>query len=171
MTTLANFTALVKLCIEAAEAKYGKMPAIDIRYDLKGRAAGQAGCHRRFDGSAFNLFLRFNREAITKDWDTMVKQTIPHEVAHLVAYCFPRLGAKNHNWKWAEIDRSLGGTGERCHRMELTPGRKTTRYRYVLDSGQEISVGPKHHANLQRGAVMKLRKSGEALTKTHFKPI
>lgn len=172
MKTLADFTALVKLCIETAEAKYGKMDHIDIRYDLRGRAAGMAGGARRccLTGKVTGLYLRFNREAIAKDWDMMVQQTIPHEVAHIVAYSFPQLGADHHNWKWAEIDRSLGGTGARCHSLKLTPARQVSRYTYVTNRGREVSIGPKHHKALQTraGTVLTYRKTGETVTKDGF---
>lgn len=174
MKTLADFEALVKVCIAAAEAKYGKMPAIRIRFDLRGRSAGIAGADgiNPNTGEIIRPYLRFNVEAIRNHWDEMVKQTIPHEVAHIVAYCFPRLGASHHNHAWRMIDRSLGGTGERCHRMQLTPAktRNVTRYRYVLDSGLEISVGPKHHRALQMGAVLHMKKSRETVTRHHFQP-
>lgn len=171
MKTLADFTALVQLCLKVAAEKYGEMPNVSIRYDLTGRCAGMAGCRREFrTGKAVDLYLRFNREAIQKNWDEMVNQTISHEVAHLVAYCFPELGAKNHNPMWKAIDRSLGGSGARCHQMELTPARARNRYRYVLASGQEISVGPKHHRALQMGSVLTMKRSKERVTKEHYRP-
>lgn len=172
MKTLAEFEALVKVCIAAAEAKYGKMPAIRIRFDLRGKSAGMAGVAslNRYTKEITGPYLRFNVEAIRNNWDDMVQQTIPHEVAHLVAWCFPALGADNHNYQWQRIDRSLGGTGERCHRMKLTPARQTNRYRYVLASGQEISVGPKHHRALQMGSTLRMKKSGEVVAKHHFQP-
>lgn len=171
MKTLADFTALVKLCIEAAEAKYGKMPPIEIRYDIRGRTAGYAGWKvNRWTGEKSSYCLRFNREAISKHWDEMVQSTIPHEVAHIVCAVFPQLGGDNHNWKWAQIDRELGGTGERCHRMELTPGRVTNRYIYKDSMGKEITVGPKHHAALQRGKYVNLRnrKTGAVITRSDY---
>lgn len=170
MKTLKDFTDLVNLCLKIAADKYGQMPAVTIRYDLKGRAAGMAGCRRSWDGTATDLYLRFNREALEKDWDHMVKQTIPHEVAHLVAYCFPRLGAKNHNSAWKMIDRSLGGTGERCHQMELTPAKARSRFIYVTASGAEVVVGPKHHKGLQEGRYGYLRnkRTGEMIKREHY---
>ena len=170
MHTMIEFETLVKTCIAAAEAKYGKMPAISIRFDLKGKAAGMAGCRiNRITRVATDLFVRFTREAMAKDWDNMVQQTISHEIAHLVAYAFPALGAKNHNYVWERIDRSLGGAGERCHKMELTPARKTNRYKYVLDSGREVLVGPKHHNALQSGRTLRMKKSNEIVARQHFK--
>ena len=171
MKTLADFTAFVKLCIEAAEAKYGKMPPIEIRYDIRGKTAGYAGWKvNRWTGEKSCYALRFNREAITKHWEEMVKSTIPHEVAHIVCAVFPELGGENHNWKWAQVDRSLGGTGERCHNMELTPGRKTNRYVYKLPCGEEVIVGPKHHSALQKGKYKVLRstRTGKTITRDCF---
>lgn len=153
MKTLADFTQLVQLCLASAAEKYGEIPHVDIRYDIRGKCAGMAGAAsvNRYTGEVKGLYLRFNREAITKNWDEMVNQTIPHEVAHIVAYVHRRLGAKNHNWAWQQIDRALGGTGERCHKMELTPGRRTTRHLYRLENGLEFKIGPKHHSGLQAG--------------------
>lgn len=164
MKTLAEFTQLVKLCLASAAEKYGEIPHVDIRYDIRGKCAGMAGATsvNRYTGEVKGLYLRFNREAIAKNWDEMVNQTIPHEVAHIVAYVHRHLGAKNHNYAWAQIDRSLGGTGERCHKMELTPGRRTSRFLYRNEKGTEFNIGPKHHAGLQRGKYGWLRnKAGE----------
>lgn len=174
MKTLANFTALVKLCIQSAEEKYGKLGTIDIRYDLKGRSAGQAGGRRNRITGENHFYLRFNREAIEKHWDEQVNQTIPHEVAHLVAFAHPRLGAKNHNYVWQRIDRSLGGTGERCHNMELTPAKRrtVTRYLYITERGTECPVGPKHHKHIQMyGAAggVRIKRTGEVLDRSDFK--
>ena len=171
MKTIADFTALVKLCIETAEAKYGKIGPVEIRCDIRGKTAGYAGWKtNRWTGENSNFFLRFNREAIAKHWDEMVQVTIPHEVAHLVCAAHPELGGRDHNWKWAQIDRSLGGNGERCHNMELTPGRKTSRYVYKDSLGREMTIGPKHHAALQRGkyGLLRNRKTGATITRGDY---
>lgn len=171
MQTVANFIQLVKLCIDAAEAKYGKMGHIDIRCDIRGKTAGYAGWKvNRRTGEKTGFYLRFNREAISKHWEEMVQSTIPHEVAHIVCAAFPELGGENHNWKWAQVDRALGGTGERCHTMELTPGRKTNRYIYKDSLGQEVTVGPKHHAALQRHqyANLRNRRTGATILRDGF---
>jgi len=169
MKTLADFTHLVQLCLKVAAEKYGEMPSVSIRYDLRGRAAGMAGCRRSLDGTVSDLYLRFNREALEKDWEHMTQETISHEVAHLVAYCFPRLGAKNHNSQWKMIHRSLGGEGNRCHNIELTPAKVRNRYIYVVDS-EEIVVGPKHHNGLRTGkyAFLRSRKTGREIRREHF---
>ena len=173
MNTLADFTTLVKLCLKIAGDKYGDLGHVDIRYDIRGQCAGQARCRRdRISGKAFDLCLRFNKEALAKDWAGMVKDTIPHEVAHLVAYARPELGADNHNSQWERIARSLGCSGNRCHTMALTSARRTFRYRYVTPSGDVVVCRAKHHNLIQAyGAVagVRSRKTREVLDRHHFK--
>ena len=175
MHTIADFTQLVNLCLKIAGEKYGDLGPVAISYKLKGMSAGQARCRRNgVTGKAIDLELRFNQEAISKNWDHMVKETIPHEIAHLVAYAFPHLGAKNHDRGWQRIARSLGCNGDRCHTIDLTPAKKRTtmRYRYVTDNGLEVLAGPKHHARIQTfGAAAGIRctKTRERLDRHHFK--
>lgn len=172
MHTTNDFTQLVRLCIAIAEEKYGALGPVAIRYDLKGRAAGMACCRiERATGKASDLALRFNREAMQKDWDYMVRETIPHEVAHIVAYAKPELGAKNHNAQWRRISQSLGCKGERCHKMQLTPAKRRNRFMYRTDSGLEVIAGPKHHNRIQqhgRLAGIRVASTRELLDRHHF---
>lgn len=172
MRTTEDFTKLVRLCIAAAEERWGTIGNVRILYNLRGRAAGQASCRRTMDGTAYGFELRFNREAMEKDWVHMVRDTIPHEVAHLIAFAHPRLGAKNHNRQWRAIAQALGCSGDRCHTMQLTPAKKRTRYRYVLDNGQEVLAGPKHHLMIQlhgRLAGIRTRDTRQLIDRHHFK--
>ena len=172
MHTTNDFTQLVKLCLAIAEEKYGALGPVAIRYDLRGRAAGMACCKiSRLTGEASDLALRFNREAMQLDWDHMVRETIPHEIAHLVAYAKPELGAKNHNAQWRRISQTLGCKGERCHKIQLTPARRVTRYKYRTDSGREVLAGPKHHKMIQmhgKLAGLRDRNTRELLDRHHF---
>lgn len=166
MNTLADFTRLVQLCISAAAEKFGELPDIDIRYDLKGRAAGQA----MHDGRG-NFAVRFNREAMQMDWEHMVKETIPHEIAHIVAFAKPELGASGHNAMWQRIAQSLGCKGDRCHTMKLTPAKKRRFFLYILDSGERVKVARSGHEKIQRfgtAARYKLTKTNEYVDSRHF---
>ena len=173
MITTADFTRLVNLCLDAAREQFGDFPQVAIRYDLRGRAAGMACCRRnRLTGEASDFVLRFNVEALQKDWSHMVRETIPHEVAHIVGYALPHLGAKNHNTAWRRISQTLGARGDRCHTMQLTPAKRRARYRYVLDNGQEVIAGPKHHKMIQlhgRLAGIRARDTRELIDRHHFR--
>lgn len=171
MRTTEDFSKLVRLCIAAAEERWGSLGNVRITYNLRGRAAGMACCRRALTGQAYDLELRFNREALEKDWVHMVRETIPHEVAHLVAFAKPQLGAKNHNSQWRSISQALGSKGDRCHTMQLTPAKRRSRYRYVTESGKEVIAGPKHHKQIQlhgRLAGIRSRESRELLDRHNF---
>lgn len=162
---LAAFTAKVIDCLNQARQMYGHIGNVEIKYDLRGRAAAQA--QRRYN----RLILRFNVEAIEKSYDDMVNETIPHEVAHIVAFAFPNLGAKNHNHGWKRIARSLGSNADRCHTIQLTPARRrqrAARQIYRLDSGREILVGPTQHKRIQQGAKYNVKMTGESIEAHYY---
>lgn len=166
MHTFTEFTALVKRCIAQAVEIYGPLPDIGICYDLKGLSAGEAVFNRD------RYSVRFNREAISKDWDGMVNSTIPHEIAHVVDHFIN--GKMSHNESWKSIDAALGGTGERCHNYKLTPAKKKSimRYQYALDSGEVVMIGPKQHKMIQiryhEWSPLTIKKTGESVCARHF---
>lgn len=162
-----QFHDLVKICIERAEELYGPLPHIAVRLDLKGKSAGEAGRDARGQ-----YFMRFNREAITKHWEDMVNNTIPHELAHVITIV--KYGTCRHDADWRHVTRSLGGSADRCHRYELTPAKTKTRFRfkYVTPKGIELLIGSKHHNMIQSysesWSPITVRKTGEVVTKKYF---
>lgn len=124
----------------------GEIDYSDVLVDcnIRGGVAGRAGIDRQG-----NHYLHFNPEAIELYLDEMVKDTIPHEIAHTLCQIRPRLG-RNHNAGWKRVCRALGGDDARTHTMKLTPGRVTNYYEYEVN-GRVINIGPKRHAKIQRG--------------------
>ncbi len=122
----AEFRRHVKACLVKAEVKYGVyFGRVTITFDLKGYSAGEARiCPHPTLGKVFKL--RFNKEALEKNWDGMVNSTIPHEVAHLVVFARPDLKSENHDYKWRAIAISLGDVerGAVYHTMVLKPARR-----------------------------------------------
>jgi len=158
----SEFRQLVLQCIVRAQSLYGvSLGRVTITFDLRGTAAAKAYCRPHPELGA-TYAIRFNREAISKDWEGMSNSTIPHEVAHLVAFAKPTLGAEGHNAKWVSIAVALGDTshGERCHTLELTPARKVRVRRYVYQNarGSRIEVSSRTHRAIQ-GETKKLRDS------------
>lgn len=140
--------AKVKACIETGNRLFNvTLPNIDIRFDLKGRAAGMA-CRR---GSHY--YLRFNTDMMLRDaWEHVINDTVPHEVSHSFCQFNPRLGS-GHDAGWARVCRALGGNAERCHSEEVVYGKGTT-YEYTTDRGHKVRVGDRHHNYLQtRGSL------------------
>ena len=134
-----------------ANRLYGiTLPAIDIRFDLRGRCAGQAGWR------GTNYFMRFNTDMmVNAAWDHLINDTVPHELAHVVCFFAPRLG-KNHNPGWARVCRQLGGSGQRCHKEEVTYANGKTFY-YTSSTGQTITLSIQRHRKIQQGTAYRFK--------------
>lgn len=145
---IKSFTTEVYRQLDLAIAKFD-LPItrnmVNVRCDVKGRVAGWA-----IKKSATRYEMRFNREAIEKYTDKMVKDTVPHEIAHIVCYVKPSLGS-SHDAGWKAVCRALGGDDSRTHHMKLTPGKAVNKHIYMVD-GLKVQVGPKVHKAIQTGA-------------------
>ncbi|MET0081969.1 MAG: SprT-like domain-containing protein [Sedimenticola sp.] len=124
-----------------------KMPRVEIRFDLKGTAAGQA----RMESGAAPV-IRFNRELMNTNVDGFFERTIPHEVAHVVAYSLYR-NIRPHGDEWKGIMSLFGADPSRCHSYDisLTRQRRLQRfgYRCNCQSHQLTSI---RHNRILRGA-------------------
>lgn len=133
--------------IAKAQQLYGlDLSRVQIRYDLKGRTAGQA-CRR---GGFY--FVRYNHDMLSRNdkaTEHVINDTIPHEWAHIVCYMKPTLGS-NHDYGWQRVCIALGGSGERLHQEEVVFGKGLT-FEYTTDYGYKVRVSETHHKRLQSG--------------------
>jgi len=143
--------AKVANLITVANLRYGiTLPPIDIRFDLKGRAAGIAGHRNR------NYFMRFNTDMMMNEgWDHLINDTVPHELAHIVCFVAPQFG-RAHNPGWRRVCRQLGGSGERCHREQVTYAKGRT-YVYTTTTGHSVALSEVRHQRVQRGMTYSFR--------------
>lgn len=148
--------AKVAQLIAAYEARHPgqKVPQMDIRFDLRGRAAGQAG------RKGWNYFMRFNRDMMMNaSWDHLFNDTVPHELAHVI--CFANGSDRGHGVFWKRTCIELGGTGERCHSEDVTYAKGRT-YVYTTSTGHTVNMSEVKHRRIQQGAgyVFKDRSKG-----------
>ena len=126
-----------------------KVPACDIRFDLRGRSAGQAG--RR----EFQYFMRFNRDMmLNAGWDHLITDTVPHELAHII--CFANGSDQAHGLFWKRTCQELGGTGERCHSEAVTYAKGRT-YVYTSSTGYTVNLSEVKHRRIQAGSSYSFR--------------
>jgi predicted SprT family Zn-dependent metalloprotease len=156
----ARFEAMRNKCAELlslAEKLYGVKINPTIKFDLRGRVAGWAGC--KFCGitrQAKDFSLRFNCEIIQGDhFEGMLKNTTAHEIAHLIGFAKPELGAKGHNQMWKRVCLALGGNGARTHNYDVVV---RGRWDYITDRGNKVSVTKKYHAYVQAGGTLTFKK-------------
>ena len=86
-----------------------------IRFDLRGRSAGQARV-----GSRGPWVVRYNPVLLEANAEDFLATTVPHEVAHLVAYARHGSRIRPHGPEWQAIMRHFGVAPERCHRYDLS---------------------------------------------------
>ena len=156
----------VAQCIAQAEAQFGiKMPQINIRFDLTGRAAGMAGCSQAWGGAATGFYLRFNVQHMAlggQTWEHLLNDTVPHEVAHSVCQAFPRFG-RRHDAGWRRVCLALGGNGSRCYTAEDAPEAVAAQrpFNYITTTGAQVAVSPTIHRKIQGGSVYRVRQGGQ----------
>ena len=125
---------------------------IPIVFVARGGNAGMARYKRivshRTNGHIYNL--EFNVDAISKDWDDMVNDTIPHEVAHIVDHVING-SMSGHGPRWKAIAQKLGCTGKRTHNVPVARARRTKRWCYVARCGTELWLSTQKHNKIQDG--------------------
>jgi predicted SprT family Zn-dependent metalloprotease len=148
-----------KAVIAKAEALYGiNLSRVNISFDLRGRAAGQASSR----GGHYKV--RFNRDMLTREaFDHVLNNTVPHEFAHIICFMNPSLGS-GHNRGWERVCEALGGNGTRCHKEDVVYGKGYT-YEYTTDRGQKVRLGDRHHNYVQLGRSLTYKRGLGTVTK------
>ena len=149
---------------EKAKELYGlDLSVCTIRFDLKGRVGGTAGARGSSLAGTRSYQMRFNADMVQRDTVEMVDETVPHEIAHIVCFMNPKLGS-NHDAGWARVCRQLGGNGSRTHDMPVVYGKGNT-YEYITTNGNTIRLSERHHATVQRGRSLLLKRGKGSVNK------
>lgn len=145
----------VRELTELANRLYGAdaVPAnLQVRFDLRGRTAGQA-CSRWTD-----YWMRFNVDMMMgSGWDHLFNNTVPHELAHII--CMNKRWDRGHGATWRRVCIQLGGNAERCHNETVTYAKGQTYY-YTTSTGQVQAISVIRHRKIQQGAVYRFRGAG-----------
>ncbi|MBK1644746.1 hypothetical protein CKO25_08810 [Thiocapsa imhoffii] len=125
---LESAAARTRRLLSVAEAWLARtMPATEVRFDLRGTAAGQARVSA--DGPAV---IRYNRELLLRHTERFMHETVPHEVAHVAAFHCHGFGIRPHGAEWRHIMRHFGVEPARCHNFDVSclRTRVVARFRY-----------------------------------------
>lgn len=121
------------------------VPQVEIRFDLRGLAAGQA----RTEANG-NYCARFNRELLLRHGEAFLQRTPAHEAAHLAV--FSRFGrrARPHGTEWQSVMRHLGQEPSRCHGFDDHSSRRRLRqYHYRCGCRQHQLSSIRHNRHLR----------------------
>lgn len=140
------------LAREASRYLGHPLPAMTVRLDLRGLAAGR--CHVR--GRQPDIVIRFNCRVMTDDdlFHDAWQETAPHEVAHAAVSAWALSNGRRvrpHGPEWLQLCRALGGSGDTTHRLPLQRARRHREFEYQLTDGERVWLGSVRHGRLQRG--------------------
>ena len=167
MNRITEFRKHVYKCLDKAHELYNiydifPKENIGIKFYTKGEVAGTAS-YKKCGDKLVHMQLSFNATFIQSDWNYLVNDTIPHEVAHLVTYCLYNDNIY-HSQKWIDICIALGGSGNRFHSIKVDK-KKSLFYQYDIN-GMIVNIKPAFHRKIQRsfanvplyGRVMRIHK-------------
>lgn len=168
---LQQTEAAVHHWIERARVILGmtprRLPLPDIRFDLRGRMAGQAMlARRRGDADA----IRINVALLYSHTREMLDVTVPHEVAHVAIHRRHNRGrvrVRPHGPEWKALMRAFGVNDETCHNLPVTPTRQLRRFRYACGCDEPAWLTSIRHRRAQNGTAYRCRRCGEQLRYWH----
>ena len=138
-------------CLAQAERLFKQaFPAIPVRFDLHGRAAGMYRVRRG------GRCIRYNAHILAKHFSEGLAETVPHEVAHYVADVLHGLSnIRPHGPEWRRIALALGATPRASGRYDLTgiPLRRQTVFDYACACSAH-RLGVRRHRNVQTGQAV-----------------
>lgn len=137
-------------------------PCPRLAFDLRGRGAGMAVYQPRKRMAEPDL-IRLNLRLLQEHPQEMIEETIPHELAHIVAHRLFGARIKPHGPQWRAVMLAFGKTPEVQHRMPVEPSRRLRRYRYFCACPAGVELTSIRHKRARRGAAYLCRKCGQRL--------
>jgi SprT protein len=135
------------------------VPPAAIRFDLRGRAAGQA---RLALGKP--SLLRYNPALLRSNPDDFLAATVPHEVAHVIACARHGVRIRPHGQEWKAVMDFFGAEPKRCHDYDVA-GLQTRQLReidYHCDCRNHLLTSIRHRRALA-GRIYLCRQCGAPL--------
>jgi len=138
------------------------LPAVEINFDLRGQSAGMV----RFPAHATPQ-IRYNRILLMENPQHFIRQTVAHEVAHLVARHHYGSGIRPHGAEWQSVMALFGVEPRRCHDYDTSRSttRRLTRHPYQCGC-QTHQLSSIRHNRIAAGQRYHCRRCGN-----HLRPV
>jgi len=149
--------AYVERCYRLAEEQLGRpFPRPTVTLDLRGQRAGVAYLNR-------NL-LRFNAQMYRDHGDEFLRETVPHEVAHLLAHVLHGSRIRPHGPEWQRLMTGLFKLPpKRCHDYPVVAARRRTSYFYKCACPVPVPFTAQRHAWVTKGRQYQCLRCGVLL--------
>lgn len=147
--------------LHQAERHYNKrMPNVGVRFDLSGKSAGMVRyltCQKPL--------VRYNAALLNANRERFLAQTVPHEVAHIVARALFGLNIKPHGPEWKAVMQFFGADLDRCHSYDtsVSSTRRLRRFPYACGC-REYKLTSIRHNRIKAGQVYLCMNCGAALS-------
>jgi SprT protein len=132
----------------------------EIRFNLKGKTAGYF--KQLANGRSI---INYNSSLLELNGNAFIERTVPHEVAHLVAYQLYGSSIKPHGAEWLSVMQLFKADASRCHDYDMTNvATRTYRrfaYQCVCQTHYLTSI---RHNRIQGGQRYYCRKCHQALS-------
>ena len=99
-----------------------QLKAPTVLFNLRGKTAGQARYH--------DNTIRINHTLLSQHGEAFLRETLAHELAHLVTYAFYKRKAAPHGAQWAQVMALFGEVPTRCHQYAVEAVRTVRRFEY-----------------------------------------
>lgn len=146
--------------LSSASRHFGKkIRAPAIRFDLRGKAAGQV---RTVDGHT--CLIRYNHRLLERHPKEFLVRTVPHETAHVVAFSLFGSRIQPHGAEWQTVMALFGASPERCHNynIEGLQTRRLRRYEYRCECRIHQLTSIRHN-RIRSGQIYHCRECGRPL--------
>jgi len=132
---------------ELAEEKGLRTPAFpDVKFNLRGRVAGQAMYYKNT--------IRVNEPLLNENLDHYILQTIGHEYAHLLAPRNYGVEIKPHGYQWKHVMKELELKPSRCHNYKTKSARRMSLVPYECEKcGKDFNLTKIRHNKIKRGTT------------------
>lgn len=133
-------------------AAMSKLSDVLIEFFDKGKSAAIATVGMYIPTGKLVGLIQFSMRLVRKRLLTMVKQIIPHELAHVI--CMANGWDMGHGRIWKQVCMMLGGNGQTHHTMEAIDGRYKKLYEAQCEDGYSYWLtGPQRRAAASTGLV------------------
>jgi SprT protein len=143
--------------VRLAEEKFKRpLPMPTISFDLVGTTAGRA--------FSKEWHIQLSSVLLTENTEQFEKDTIPHELAHLIAYRMH--GYKvGHGEHWKNIMLKLGLQPNRLHQMDVTNARTTESVGGYFCHCREHELTKRMHNRFVAGTLIRCSRCKQRLTR------
>lgn len=131
----------------------------EVRFDLRGKAAGMA-----ISPPQGSSIIRYNHTMLAENGQAFIRQTVPHEVAHLVARALHGRHIRPHGAEWRSIMVFFEADPVRCHDFTITRNnRRRMRHFPYQCACRDHRLSAIRHNRSQTGITYLCRLCGSPL--------